>query len=224
MQTSEFIRKIKDRTGTEDDEQVYQYIRGVFSVLRDRISIGGAHNLATQLPKELRDIWESGFVHDVLQAVKGTEHKGLETFIGHVQNAAHLGNADEAERITRAVFATLKEQISKGEIHSIANQLPEDLRRLWMESTPEEGYYTSKRIGPAAAEVFRTDHQLEEEVEYLLELNDEVDESTINVHVEQGQVHLSGVVKSEQEREAAAKSAKHVLGVTEVINDLSVEI
>lgn len=67
-----------------------------------------------------------------------------DTFIGHVQDRAHLGSRGEAQRATRATLETLAERIPAGLAENLAAQLPhevgEHMRRVTHAADePEEG-------------------------------------------------------------------------------------
>lgn len=85
-----------------------------------------------------------------------------------------------------------------------------------------QGEYGSDTIGPAAADVFRHDDQIADEIRELFEASDEVDAADVNVMVRQGKVTLSGHVTSAQQSDAAVRIASQALGATSVENRLSV--
>jgi uncharacterized protein (DUF2267 family) len=229
MQAEEFLKKVRLRSGLENNEKARQVTDAVFQVLRARISHAGGDNVAQQFPKEIRNLWESGPLEHVLRSFTGVEHMNLGKFLGHVQNLAHFADAAEAEVATRAVFMTLREQITHGAEEAISNQLPEDIREFWWMSSPPkeekeqpEGRYGSEEIGPAATSVFRSDEQISHDIQGMLEVSDEVDADKIDIHVRQGMVTLRGVVVTSDEWEAAERLAKRALGVVEVHNELTV--
>jgi uncharacterized protein (DUF2267 family) len=52
-------------------------------------------------------------------------------FLERVRVDAGLKSLSQAEMVTDAVFAALKEQLSAGEASDIAAQLPRDLKAQW---------------------------------------------------------------------------------------------
>lgn len=229
MQTDKFLKKVRIRAGFEDNERARQVTEAVFTALRARISHAGGDNIAEQFPKDIRDLWESGLIDHIARGLKGIDRMDLGEFLGRVQNKAHLANADEAEAVIRAVFMTMKEQLSQGAQQAIEHQLPQDIRSLWQHSNaPAEekaqpsGRYGTEQVGPAPVSLFRSDDQLTEDIKMALEENDEVDEDRINVHVQQGLVTLRGIVKTSEEWEAAEQAASHILGVQQVKNELTI--
>jgi uncharacterized protein (DUF2267 family) len=53
-------------------------------------------------------------------------------FYDRVKRQADLATVRKAELVTDAVFAALKEQLSKGEADDILTQLPRDLKAVWV--------------------------------------------------------------------------------------------
>lgn len=225
MQTDEFLKKVRLRAGLEDNERAREVTDAVFAALRARISHAGGDNIAEQFPREIRDLWESGLAEHVARSLTGVDRMDLSEFKGRVQNKAHLANADQAEAVIRAVFMTMKEQLTRGAQQSIEHQLPDDIRTLWQTSNApaeEREAQPSGEYGTAAAGLHRSDDQLTKDIAKALETDDEIDEDRINIHVQQGSVTLRGVVKTSQEWEAAGRAASHTLGVREVRNELTV--
>jgi hyperosmotically inducible protein len=66
------------------------------------------------------------------------------------------------------------------------------------------------------------DAEISARVKGLLIRNEEVKANQVNVETERGVVQLSGFVDSEQAKEAATETARSVVGVTEVRNELIV--
>lgn len=77
--------------------------------------------------------------------------------------------------------------------------------------------------GPGSPEAYRSDAEMEEEVRHLLGESDEFDASRIDVFVQAGNVTLRGAVSSEDERDAAGRTAAQALAVGEIFNELEIE-
>jgi uncharacterized protein (DUF2267 family) len=226
MEVERFFREVRDRAGLETREQVENAVRAVFGALRDRISPGGAANVASQLPRELRELWDAGVLHEAARVIGGVDRMDQEEFLRRVQNACHLPDINQAESVTRAVFAVLQEQITPGESHAVEAQLPPDLKEMWAEERPPtvvEARYDSHAIGPAQASLQRSDEQVERSVRELLDANDTIDASRIEVEAHQGRVHLKGHVRTAEEAKRASSVASRALGVVEVENELEAE-
>ena len=139
MQTEEFLKKVKQRAGLVDNDSAKRASKAVFETLRVRISHEGGDNVAAQLPKELKDLWESDMLEHVRRKIMGGERFDLGGFFAHVAQELGLENITQAETITRAVFMSLNEQITQGARQSISHQLPQDIREFWESSIAEQG-------------------------------------------------------------------------------------
>lgn len=254
METGEFIKKVRVRAGLPDNIEAGEAIDAVFDALRARISHEAGDNIAAQLPRNIKLMWESGFMEHMARSVGGFERMDLNEFLKKIQNSAHLPNRQLAEDVTHAVFATMREQITHGADKIVQSQLPPDIREFWMSSNPPKpvkeeslptsttimgdkertvsdiepaqsiteppGRYDSRKIGPSAASIYRSDKQIENEIMQLLGSSDEIDADGINLEVHAGKVILHGTVKSAEERYLALRIASEALGTTEVDNEL----
>lgn len=323
MQTEEFIKKVRVRAGLDDNEQAKKSIDSVFDALRARISHEGGDNVASQLPKELKEMWEAGLMEHLKRAVTGFERMDLGGFLAKVADEAGLQDIGQSETVTRAVFRTLQEQITPGASKAIENQLPPDIRDFWVSSAPQaeettetptvfvteevrtemliigmpgsmteydeesevaesnlrpdmpSGYdvdmtiamteaqvrdmtqkgqepYGAQRLGevtegskevqppsvdriqmttppqsrgtagPGSEIYYRSDPQLSQEIEHMLDEDEDLKAENIDVFVQAGNVTLRGKVKSNNQRESAGRVAAKALGVGEIRNELIV--
>lgn len=134
MQAEEFLRKVQDRAGLPEDPNhgpARRATEAVFETLRARISHQGGDNIAAQLPKELKDMWESGLLEHIQRAISGFERMDLGVFVARVAEKTNIDDMQKVENVTRAVFATLQEQITPGAREAVSHQLPQDLREFW---------------------------------------------------------------------------------------------
>jgi uncharacterized protein (DUF2267 family) len=98
----------------------------VLRALRDRLTPREAEQAAAQLPLELKALWRGG-------ALPGGPRIKMhrQEFLDRVKTEGGLPDLRTAERVTDAVFAALKEQLSEGESDDIMAQLPRDLKGVW---------------------------------------------------------------------------------------------
>ncbi|MEN6357349.1 MAG: DUF2267 domain-containing protein [Armatimonadota bacterium] len=134
------MKKIKQRAGLVDNESAKRASKAVFETLRVRISHEGGDNVAAQLPKELKDLWESSVFEHVQRKVMGGERFDLGGFLAGVARKLGLDDISQAETVTRAVFMSLHEQITQGAVQSVSHQLPQDIREFWESSTAEQTF------------------------------------------------------------------------------------
>jgi uncharacterized protein (DUF2267 family) len=124
-------RLLYSRVGVEADieslEESRQATAAVLRALRDRLTPEEADQAVAQLPQELKDLWTGG----ASSARRPTKVRRKE-FLERVRRDGGLKSIGQAEIVTDAVFAGLKEQLSAGEADDIIAQLPRDLKALWV--------------------------------------------------------------------------------------------
>lgn len=130
MSTQAFYRRVRERTGQLGWEDTREATAVVLRALRDRLTPEEAEQAAAQLPGPLRAAWEAGETAD-----RRPIRMDREEFYERVMTEAGLVSTREAEWLTLAVFAALKEQLSPGEAEDILAQLPRDLKEVWIEAT-----------------------------------------------------------------------------------------
>jgi uncharacterized protein (DUF2267 family) len=123
-------RQMYARVGTEAHLETLEESRrataAVLQALRDRLTADEAAHASAQLPRELKALWGSG--HPALTRPLKLHRR---EFLERIRLEAGLCNIAQAEQVTDAVFAALKDQISDGEANDIKAQLPRDLKRQW---------------------------------------------------------------------------------------------
>ncbi|MHB9035089.1 MAG: DUF2267 domain-containing protein [Armatimonadota bacterium] len=277
MQTDEFLKLVRERAGLADNERAKRASEVVFQTLRIRISHEGGDNVAQQLPKDLKELWESGAFAHVQRALAGVERLDLGAFLARIAQQLGLDDISQAETVTRAVFMSLHEQLTTGAQQSISHQLPQDIRGFWEASvagaqgppyeweapvqdleeteidvtiseteaevrqtkaekkptahqpamdrvtmaSPPGGHHDVE--GPGSAEHYRSDAELTEEIEEMLDESDEIDAENIDVFVQAGNVTLRGCVRSPHEREMALRTVSEALGVGEIRSELELD-
>jgi uncharacterized protein (DUF2267 family) len=124
-------RHLYSRVSVEADIETLEDARratsAVLHALRDRLTVDEAAHAAAQLPRELKRLW-GGTHRAALRPVKLRRRQFLE----RVRHDGGLTSLAQAERVTDAVFAGLKEQLSPGEADDIVAQLPRDLKSQWV--------------------------------------------------------------------------------------------
>ena len=123
-------RNVYSRVSVEADidslDDSRQATAAVLRALRDRLTPEEAAQAAAQLPRELKTLWASG-----RPALRQPMKLHRREFLERVRVDAGLKSLGQAEMVTDAVFAALKEQLSPGEASDIAAQLPRDLKAQW---------------------------------------------------------------------------------------------
>jgi uncharacterized protein (DUF2267 family) len=129
MTMEEFLRCVQEKVGRIDREEATQATAAVFHALRDRITPVEADQLAAQLPRQLKAIWEAGEAPDRKPA-----QIRRDAFYRRVQAEAGVATRREAQERVFGVFAALKEAVSPGEADDVLAQLPRDLKEVWAQA------------------------------------------------------------------------------------------
>jgi uncharacterized protein (DUF2267 family) len=122
MKFGEFMKDVRERTGL-DREQAERAVRATLNTLAQRLAGGEPHDLASQLPQELKDTVE-------LTAGEGAGVRwDADEFVAKV--AAREGcSPEQAREHVRAIFAALRDAITPGEFDDITSQLDRSYRAL----------------------------------------------------------------------------------------------
>ena len=120
----QFLTRVAERTGLDRDG-ARRATEAVLETLGERISGGEVDDLASQLPAEL---------HDPLRRGDAASHRAarplsLEQFL-HAIAEREGATPEEAHEHARAVFATLREAVTKKQLADISAQLPDDYAAL----------------------------------------------------------------------------------------------
>jgi uncharacterized protein (DUF2267 family) len=97
----------------------------VLRALRDRLTPEEGRHAVAQLPRELKTLWRADAAPELPVKMHRRE------FVDRVRREAGLSSRRRAEMLIDAVFAALKEQLSRGESDDIQSQLPTDLKGVW---------------------------------------------------------------------------------------------
>jgi uncharacterized protein (DUF2267 family) len=110
-----------------DRHGAYQVLRAVLHCLRDRLTINEAADLGDQLPMLIRGIYYEAW-HPA-----GKPHKirSRDEFLTGITTRIATKQSIDAENAARAVFRTLGNRVSPGEIRDVIHVLPEEIRTLW---------------------------------------------------------------------------------------------
>ena len=137
MESREFMNEVAGILHC-DEARADKVTYAVFQELRDRLTPGEAADVAAQLPRELKRMWQEGE-----NAVRHVQRTHVKEFIARVQSRAGLADDREATRAVKAVFRTLQHLLSsrtgkEGEAWDVYSQLPKDLKQVWLETAAEE--------------------------------------------------------------------------------------
>lgn len=134
MQKGEFINKVMDTAGIYDKKTAERGVQIVLSILSHRLTEEEANDVKDQLPEELKrdwsnDVWITNFYK---LSGKRLKYRHKIELMSIVENETLRERLDlNTERLCKAVFHVLKEQITTGESQDIAGQLPDEIREFY---------------------------------------------------------------------------------------------
>lgn len=189
----EFTRRVGQHLG-QSEEEAEGTILAVFGAARALISDVEAENVSTQLPQELRELWEA----EKIPAISWKETtRRYEAFINELRKRGV--SPELAEPAAEAVLCTLQLRLSGGEDHKLLAELPLPLRELLRRCQPH-------RFAPALS--FGPDEFIQRVADHL-SLSQEKARSLIRVVFEATRRQLST-------REAISVYAALPLGLKEL--------
>lgn len=134
MNKGEFMHRVQALSGISDAHQAERLTGAVLGTLCGRITHEESRDLESQLPSGIDEMCKGSVLRELMSRVTGPDRLEREAFVDRVCEEAKLGDVAVAERVTVAVFRTLKEQITAGEAQDVADQLPKRLKVMWLES------------------------------------------------------------------------------------------
>lgn len=121
-----WINDVADELQTADRHEAYRALRAFLHVLRDRLPVPEAAQLASQLPLLIRGIYFEGWQ----PARTPLHYRDPVEFLDRVAEEAKLHGDTEASYAVAAVGRVLARRVSAGEIEDVVRTLPESLRPL----------------------------------------------------------------------------------------------
>ncbi|MCW2997485.1 MAG: hypothetical protein JWN65_1034 [Solirubrobacterales bacterium] len=126
QKTNEWLSQLADELGTEDRASAWRILRAYLQVLRDRLTIDEAAQLAAQLPHLVRGVFYEGFD----PGHQPERIRDRETFLILFGERAQLSAVGEAERAAAAATRVLRRHVTAGELEDVMAQLPRDIREV----------------------------------------------------------------------------------------------
>src|SRR3954464_14447016 len=108
--TNEWLAEVADELGTDDRALAWRVLRAYLQVLRDRLTIDEAAQLAAQLPHLLRGVMYEGFD----PGHQPEKIRDRETFLARLAERAQLSGTDDAARVAAAATRVLRRHVSAG--------------------------------------------------------------------------------------------------------------
>jgi uncharacterized protein (DUF2267 family) len=126
QKTREWLGEVRDELGTEDSRAAWRMLKAYLRVLRDRLTIDEAAQLAAQLPHLLRGVYYEAFDPGRQPELI----RDREVFLQVLAQEAELADPAEAALGAAAVTRVLRRHITAGELDDVLAQLPKEIRDL----------------------------------------------------------------------------------------------
>ena len=127
--TNTWLHELTSRLGWEDRYKAYRLMRVCLHVIRDRLPVTEAAQLAAQLPMLMRGIFYEGW----RPATVPKKVRNADEFLEPLREAFSQDPDFDAEAAFREFVAVMKMHISGGEFEDVRQSMPHDIRRLWEE-------------------------------------------------------------------------------------------
>jgi uncharacterized protein (DUF2267 family) len=126
QKTNEWLADLKRELATDNPAYAWRALSAYLQVLRDRLTIDEAAELAAQLPQLLRGVFYEGFD----PGRQPERIRDRETFLAKLAERGRLDGPDEAARVAAAATRVMRRHISEGEVNDALAQLPSQIRQV----------------------------------------------------------------------------------------------
>jgi uncharacterized protein (DUF2267 family) len=127
---NEWLSDLADELGTEDREEAWRVLRAYLQLLRDRLTVDEAAQVAAQLPLVLRGAFYEGFDPGHQPA----KVRDRDEFLAWFAERAQLTDSEEAVRTAEAATRVLRRHVTEGEFDDVLSQLPTEVREVLQHS------------------------------------------------------------------------------------------
>ena len=123
--TNQWLRELADRLKWDDPRLVYRALRTTLHLLRDRLPVNEAVDLAQEFPLMIKGLYFENW------KPSRTPNKDLnrEGFLEAIRLS--FADVDDPELVAFAAFAVIRKHLSAGEGKDVGANMPEPLRLLW---------------------------------------------------------------------------------------------
>jgi uncharacterized protein (DUF2267 family) len=122
---NQWLRELADRLKWDDPRRVYGLLRTTLHLLRDRLPVNEAVDLAQEFPLMIKGLYFENW-KPARAPNKNLDRKGFSEAIRH-----SFPDVDDAELALLAAFAVIRKHLSSGEAKDVGANMPESLRFLW---------------------------------------------------------------------------------------------
>ena len=133
--THQWVNEVAKELGLDDKHKAFQGLRATLQVLRDRLTIGEAANLGSQLPILLAGFYYEGWKPEQTPSPARSKRDFLNLLQAHLQHYFPQTGPDfESEQLAKAVFRVLTNRIPAGEVEEVAGILSAEVKELFPEA------------------------------------------------------------------------------------------
>lgn len=126
QKSNEWLKALAQRLGSDDRRYAYRVLRAYLHVLRDRLTVDEAAQLAAQLPHLLRGVFYEGWDPSKVPET----YRDRETFLSRLAERAQLAGSAEASVVAEAATKVLRTHIAAGEVEDVLAILPAPIRTV----------------------------------------------------------------------------------------------
>ena len=131
QQTNEWLNSVSQKLGQDDKRLAYHALRATLQTLRDRMLVVNSVEFGAQLPMLVRGFYFEGWN----PSHNPVKDRNKEDFLAHVGEKYHEKDVD-LETLVKAVFTTVNEKMTPGQVMQTREMLNLELRDLWPEPAP----------------------------------------------------------------------------------------
>jgi uncharacterized protein (DUF2267 family) len=121
---NEWVEDVARELDSADEALAWRVLPAYLHVLRDRLTIDEAAQLAAQLPHLLRGVFYEGFD----PGHQPEKIRDRDAFLARLADRANLSDTSEAAVAAAAATRVLRRHVSPGEIDDVLAQLPKEIR------------------------------------------------------------------------------------------------
>jgi uncharacterized protein (DUF2267 family) len=126
QKTNQWLKALAERLGSDDRRYAYRVLRAYFHVLRDRLTIDEAAQLAAQLTHLLRGVFYEGWD----PSRKPETYRDRDTFLSRLAERAQLAGPTEASVAAEAATEVMRANLAEGEVEDVLSILPSAIRTV----------------------------------------------------------------------------------------------
>jgi uncharacterized protein (DUF2267 family) len=123
---NEWVEDLTRELDGADEALAWRVLRAYLQVLRDRLTIDEAAQLAAQLPHLLRGVLYESFD----PGHQPEKIRNRDAFLARLADRANLSDTPQVAVAAAAATRVLRRHVSAGEIDDVLAQLPKEIREL----------------------------------------------------------------------------------------------